>query len=78
MSKIGLQADRTSHASALYSAEKRAKDAKKNLWTDYVEPTVQEKDDTEEAQECSEKMSNESSEKDYQKVNSSFMSTYIV
>lgn len=42
MSKVGPQADRTTHAQALFAAEERAKMLKKNLWKDYIEPVAQE------------------------------------
>jgi staphylococcal nuclease domain-containing protein 1 len=61
LSKIGPLADRTAHFNALLSAEKKAKELKKNLWKDYMAPTQEESEGT--LDEVSEGENTQSSDK---------------
>ena len=51
MAKVGPQADRTVHANALTSAEKKAKTSQKHLWKDYIEAVSQEEGEESETKE---------------------------
>ena len=74
LSKLGQQADRSTHAQALFSAEEKAKALKKNIWKDYIEPVAQEESDDVDTHAKDEASSEDSSQPksdkkpDFQKV----------
>ena len=72
MSKLSSQADRSYHARALFTAEDKAKKAKKNLWKDYVEAPLEEnvakKDEEGHSNESASEESSRSQTCAYQKV----------
>ena len=76
LSKIGPLADRTAHFNALLSAEKKAKELKKNLWKDYMAPTQEESEGT--LDEVSEGENTQSSDKttDLQEVHTVMFQPY--
>ena len=61
MSRIGQQADRTVHFQALLSAEKQAKEERRNLWKDYIEHNSDEREEDRRSQVQNETPQNEGS-----------------